>query len=56
MTKTLSLFHCRFYDKTLNQWEDRESFVKHPGKYDLLSMDYEAKVWLHEKGTHFDLF
>ena len=36
----------RFYDKTLNQWEDRESFVKHPGKYDLLLMDYEAKVWL----------
>ena len=54
MTDSVS-FLCRFYDKTLNQWEDRESFVKHPGKYDLLSMDYEAKVWLHEQGTHFDL-
>jgi len=37
------IFTKKFYDKTLNQWEDRESFVKHPGKYDLLSMDYEAK-------------
>lgn len=35
---------CRFYDKTVNNWEDRESFVKHAGKYDLLAMDYEAKV------------
>ena len=34
----------RFRDKTCNSWDDRESFVKHAGKYDLLSMDYEAKV------------
>ena len=38
----LSFF--RFYDKTVNHWEDRENFVKHAGKYDMLLMDYEAKV------------
>lgn len=35
---------CRFSDKTLNNWEDRDSFVKHAGKYDLIAMDYEAMV------------
>ena len=35
---------CRFYDKTLNRWEDRKSFVKHPGKYDLLLIDHNPKV------------
>lgn len=35
---------CRFYDKTLNLWEDRKSFVKHPGKYDLLLIDHNPKV------------
>ena len=38
----------RFYDKTHNDWDDKESFVKVPGKYDLLEMDYEAKVWINE--------
>jgi len=35
----------RFYDKTCNTWDNRSSFIKHEGKYDLLAMDYEAKVW-----------
>lgn len=34
----------RFADKTNNSWEDRDSFVKVTGKYDLLKIDYEAKV------------
>ena len=35
----------RFSDKTHNEWEDRATFVKHEGKYDLLAMDYTVKVW-----------
>ncbi len=30
----------RFRDKTVNDWADRKSFSKVPGKYDLLEMDY----------------
>ena len=36
---------CRFSAKTRNEWEERDSFVKHEGKYDLLAMDYNMKVW-----------
>ena len=32
----------RFRDKTKNQWEDRKTFIKVVGKYDLLEMDYSA--------------
>ena len=39
---------CRFSDKTRNEWEDRASFVKHEGKYDLLALDYTVKVWRGE--------
>ncbi len=50
MTERFCVFSCpclsRFRDKTCNSWENRDSFVKHAGKYDLLSMDYEAKVLL----------
>lgn len=34
----------RFFDKTVNSWDSRNSFVKHAGKYDLLKIDYETKV------------
>ena len=34
----------RFFDKTKNQWSDRASFVKCPGKYDLLKIDYKPRV------------
>ena len=44
VVKALRDSFCRFSDKTVNQWEDRNNFVKSPGKYDLLSMDYEPKV------------
>ena len=33
---------CRFYDKSRNQWADRKKFVKVPGKYDLVELDYSA--------------
>lgn len=34
----------RFADKTRNEWANRKAFIKVPGKYDLLEMDYSAKV------------
>ena len=41
----------RFEDKTKNRWEDRHDFVKVPGKYDLLEMDYGIEeVCKREKG------
>ena len=33
-------FEQKFYDKTYNNWEEREDFVKVPGKYDILAIDY----------------
>ncbi|KAK3701458.1 hypothetical protein QZH41_014541 [Actinostola sp. cb2023] len=36
------IFTKKFSDKTKNDWEDRLMFVKVPGKYDLLTMDYKA--------------
>lgn len=43
LSSTSILFFFRFSDKTKNQWEDRLSFVKVPGKYDLLIMDNNAE-------------
>ena len=37
-------FSRRFQDKTHNEWDERESFVKKAGKYDMLAMDYKATV------------
>lgn len=34
----------RFHDKTLNEWEDRDTFMKKAGKYDMLAMDYKATI------------
>jgi len=42
---------CRFQDKTRNDWANRKKFIKVPGKYDLLEMDYSIQVRLH----HFSL-
>uniref|UniRef100_A0A7S1I875 Poly [ADP-ribose] polymerase n=1 Tax=Eutreptiella gymnastica TaxID=73025 RepID=A0A7S1I875_9EUGL len=33
-------FEKKFFDKTRNDWDDREDFVKHAGKYHLMLMDY----------------
>ena len=35
---------CRFLDKTQNNWEEKDNFVKHPSKYDLVAVDFEAEV------------
>ncbi|XP_023329193.1 poly [ADP-ribose] polymerase 2-like isoform X2 [Eurytemora carolleeae] len=37
-----SVFTKKFQDKTKNLWEDRYSFEKYPGKYDMVLMDYSA--------------
>ncbi|KAL4235039.1 Poly [ADP-ribose] polymerase 2 [Mactra antiquata] len=36
-------FFKKFQDKTKNSWADRKRFVKYPGLYDLLEMDYSTK-------------
>jgi len=41
--KAKSVFKKKFYDKTCNQWEEKDFFEKHGGKYDLVKMDYSAK-------------
>ena len=38
----LGFYFSRFKDKTANDWTDRDNFVKHGGKYDLLKMDYNG--------------
>jgi len=38
--KAISVFKKKFLDKTKNHWEERFSFEKVAGKYDLLKMDY----------------
>lgn len=34
----------RFYDKTRNNWNEREDFEKVRGKYDLVAIDYSGGV------------
>ncbi|PVD21135.1 hypothetical protein C0Q70_19301 [Pomacea canaliculata] len=43
LDKAINVFSKKFQDKTGNSWNCKEKFVKHPGKYDLLHMDYSAK-------------
>lgn len=33
----------RFFDKTKNEWEQREQFEKVAGKYDMVFMDYSTE-------------
>ncbi|CAH8871033.1 unnamed protein product [Trichobilharzia szidati] len=33
-------FERKFFDKTLNRWEDRANFEKQNGKYDMVELDY----------------
>ncbi|KAK7944998.1 hypothetical protein WMY93_000726 [Mugilogobius chulae] len=42
LLKAKDVFKKKFLDKTKNDWEDRESFEKVPGKYDLVFMDYSS--------------
>jgi len=36
----MKTFQKKFQDKTKNDWNLKDEFVKYPGKYDLLQMDY----------------
>ncbi|XP_059200112.1 poly [ADP-ribose] polymerase 2 [Centropristis striata] len=42
LLKAKDIFMKKFLDKTKNEWEDRESFEKVPGKYDMVFMDYSS--------------
>jgi len=39
-TEAIAEFKKKFRDKTQNNWDERASFAKVPGKYHLLEMDY----------------
>lgn len=47
----MKLFCFRFFDKTKNEWEERGTFEKVAGKYDMVFMDYSTneKVRLQDK-------
>uniref|UniRef100_A0A914CBF8 NAD(+) ADP-ribosyltransferase n=1 Tax=Acrobeloides nanus TaxID=290746 RepID=A0A914CBF8_9BILA len=36
-------FKKQFYDKTLNEWDNRKKFKKHPNGFAILEMDFDAK-------------
>eukprot|EP00727_Mastigamoeba_balamuthi_P014275 m51a1_g9470 hypothetical protein (661) ;mRNA; f:574726-577270 len=40
LQKAKSDFEKKFKDKTVNLWANRNKFVKHAGKYDLIAIDY----------------
>ncbi|XP_076149817.1 poly [ADP-ribose] polymerase 2 [Alosa pseudoharengus] len=42
LAKAKDLFKKKFLDKTKNEWENRETFEKIPGKYDMIFMDYST--------------
>ena len=42
LEKAMELFCKKFYDKTKNEFSDRQKFKKVAGKYDLLFMDYKS--------------
>ncbi|KAM9066663.1 poly [ADP-ribose] polymerase 2 isoform X1 [Sarcophilus harrisii] len=44
LNKAKEIFQKKFFDKTKNSWEDRGSFEKVPGKYDMLQMDYTTST------------
>ena len=44
-----AIFDQKFYDKTKNHWDDRDNFVQHAGKYDLVKMDYSNTDVINSK-------
>ncbi|XP_072479132.1 poly [ADP-ribose] polymerase 2 isoform X2 [Notamacropus eugenii] len=44
LNKAKEVFQKKFFDKTKNSWEERGSFEKVPGKYDMLQMDYTTNT------------
>ncbi|RNA22029.1 poly [ADP-ribose] polymerase 2 [Brachionus plicatilis] len=42
LNQAKDVFAKKFFDKTKNEWEDKETFEKYPGKYDLVYKDYDS--------------
>ncbi|XP_029686723.1 poly [ADP-ribose] polymerase 2 isoform X3 [Takifugu rubripes] len=42
LNQAKDIFKKKFFDKTKNEWEHRENFMKVAGKYDIVLMDYSA--------------
>lgn len=40
LNEAKDMFTKKFLDKTKNEWDLKDSFVKYPGKYDLVEKDY----------------
>lgn len=42
LEKAKNVFCRKFFDKTKNEWDDKDNFEKVPGKYDIVDKDYAA--------------
>ncbi|XP_023280201.1 poly [ADP-ribose] polymerase 2 isoform X2 [Seriola lalandi dorsalis] len=51
LLKAKDVFKKKFLDKTKNEWEQRASFEKVAGKYDMVFMDYSTNEKEEEKTT-----
>lgn len=51
LLKAKNFFKKKFLDKTKNEWEDRESFEKVAGKYDMVFMDYSTDEKVENQTT-----
>uniref|UniRef100_A0A672I8S4 Poly [ADP-ribose] polymerase n=1 Tax=Salarias fasciatus TaxID=181472 RepID=A0A672I8S4_SALFA len=51
LLKAKNVFKKKFFDKTKNEWDDRQNFEKEPGKYDMVFMDYSANDKEENKTT-----
>lgn len=50
LEKAKNLFCGKFFDKTKNDWDEKDQFEKVPGKYDIVQKDYSLdKVRFHKK-------
>uniref|UniRef100_H2LCY5 Poly [ADP-ribose] polymerase n=1 Tax=Oryzias latipes TaxID=8090 RepID=H2LCY5_ORYLA len=49
LLKAKDIFKKKFFDKTRNEWEQRGSFVKVAGKYDMVFMDYSTNEKVETK-------
>jgi poly [ADP-ribose] polymerase len=42
LLKAKNIFCKKFFDKTKNEWDQKDTFEKEPGKYDLVVKDYNS--------------
>ena len=42
LNRAKEVFTKKFFDKTKNEWENKDTFEKYPGKYDLVFKDYDS--------------